>query len=193
MKTQDLYLQAVQQIKRGTPECVIWEGPVTREGYPRWRNQKLHRVMYRDFVGAVPAMRPLVRDCGELLCVNPAHMRVSDRKSGGHHWPSAVERFESRIRVGQAFRDLGSCWLWDVPDPNTGYGTIYDGARNVLAHRWSYEHHVAEIPDGMQIDHLCRNRICVNPAHLEPVTIQVNGERGRLARQGQDWIPGVAS
>jgi hypothetical protein len=48
----------------------------------------------------------------------------------------------------------------------------------VLAHRWAYEFLRAEIPEGLHIDHLCRNRACVNPWHLEPVTNRVNGLRG---------------
>lgn len=59
-----------------------------------------------------------------------------------------------------------------------GYGRFWLEGKNVLAHRWSYEHHVAEIPEGLVIDHLCRNHGCVNPDHLEPVTISENTIRG---------------
>jgi hypothetical protein len=48
-----------------------------------------------------------------------------------------------------------------------------------MAHRWSYEYHVGPIPDGLQLDHLCRVRRCVNPWHLEPVTNRVNSQRGK--------------
>lgn len=68
------------------------------------------------------------------------------------------------------------CWQWDVLG-SEGYGSFHDG-RPGLAHRWSYEHHVGPIPAGLVIDHLCRNRGCVNPAHLEPVTDRVNSLRG---------------
>jgi hypothetical protein len=51
------------------------------------------------------------------------------------------------------------------------------------AHRWSYEYFIANIPSGLDLDHLCRNRACVNPWHLEPVTNEVNVKRGADARR----------
>jgi len=81
-----------------------------------------------------------------------------------------------------------SCWLWAAPDASLGYGQFWIGTRKVYAHRWIYEFCVGSIPDGLQIDHLCRVRHCVNPDHLEPVTVRENILRGeglpaRLARQ----------
>ncbi len=69
------------------------------------------------------------------------------------------------------------CWLWiGNVDPSTGYGRF--GHLNESAHRASYEMHVRPIPEGLQIDHLCRVRCCVNPKHLEPVTREENLRRG---------------
>lgn len=70
------------------------------------------------------------------------------------------------------------CWEWGGVIHGGGYGVISSGRNTQLAHRWSYEHHVGEIPEGLVIDHLCRNRSCVNPAHLEPVTNEENLRRG---------------
>lgn len=68
----------------------------------------------------------------------------------------------------------GGCWLWTAGMDTNGYGNFRWGGKMGKAHRYSYELHVGPIPDGLQIDHLCRVRNCVNPAHLEAVTIREN-------------------
>jgi hypothetical protein len=74
--------------------------------------------------------------------------------------------------------DDNGCWNWNLyVSPSTGYGFLTTGGRRHLAHRVSYESLVGPIPDGLQIDHLCRNRRCVNPEHLEPVTGSENCNR----------------
>ena len=70
------------------------------------------------------------------------------------------------------------CWLWTAAANGRGYGTFWSEGKNVLSHRYAYERWVGPIPDGLQIDHLCRVRNCVNPGHLEPVTSRENTLRG---------------
>jgi len=70
--------------------------------------------------------------------------------------------------------DERGCWIWDKPHPETGYGQFRGG----LAHRWSYEFFRAEMPQDLDIDHLCRNRACVNAWHMDPVPSGVNILRG---------------
>ena len=70
------------------------------------------------------------------------------------------------------------CWLWMGGSRGGGYGAFWDGTRRVRAYRYAYELLIERIPTGLDLDHLCRNHGCVNPAHLEPVTTKVNILRG---------------
>lgn len=92
-------------------------------------------------------------------------------------------------------RALGrDCWNWPARVDRDGYGRVMWNGRSCLAHRVAYEVMSGPIPDGLQLDHLCRNRACVNPAHLEPVTQAENAARGVYARQthcvaGHEYTP----
>lgn len=71
-----------------------------------------------------------------------------------------------------------TCWNWKGT-LSKGYGKVYvQGNKSKSAHRFIYEMLVGEIPEGFELDHLCRNRSCVNPKHLEPVTHLENVRRG---------------
>jgi len=83
-------------------------------------------------------------------------------------------RFWSKVD----FDGPGGCWLWTASISSKGYGQSYFKGVTVIAHRLSYELLIGPIPDGLQIDHLCRVRHCVNSDHLEPVTPMVNALRG---------------
>lgn len=88
--------------------------------------------------------------------------------------PEQLVRFESKVHV----EPNTGCHMWIAATTGAGYGAIKIDGRMALVHRLSYEHHVGVIPTGLQLDHLCRQRCCVNPEHLEPVTCQVNTLRG---------------
>lgn len=70
------------------------------------------------------------------------------------------------------------CWTWQQGKTGQGYGLVSVNKRHELAHRNLYEQVKGSIPVGMELDHLCRNRDCVNPDHMEPVTHAVNIRRG---------------
>lgn len=73
--------------------------------------------------------------------------------------------------------DPSGCWLWTGTRQMTGYGRFPIGRGSVPAHRFAYEQLACPVPDGLELDHLCRVRNCVNPAHLEPVTRAENNRR----------------
>lgn len=90
--------------------------------------------------------------------------------------PTAVQdRFWSKVDK----RGPDECWLWTGSLNTPGYAALgVEGKTYNSAHRLAYEWLVGPIPEGMHLDHLCRNRSCVNPAHLEPVTCRENILRG---------------
>lgn len=83
---------------------------------------------------------------------------------------------EDRFWAKVDFTD--TCWLWTAGRFNGGYGSFLVDGRRTGAHRFAYELVKGPIPDGLEPDHLCRVRLCVNPSHLEAVTHSENARRG---------------
>ncbi len=75
------------------------------------------------------------------------------------------------------------CWQWMGYVDRDGYGRFR--CKQALGHRYVYEETYGGIPNGLEIDHLCRNRACVNPQHLETVTHEVNVKRGNYSQNGE--------
>lgn len=95
------------------------------------------------------------------------------------------------VRTGYPDRP-DTCWLWPGSKKLNGYGQIKFNGRLQLAHRVAYELHIGPIPDRLTLDHVCHERDCFNPRHLEPVTKAENQQnRARLAVNNTSGHRGV--
>lgn len=97
---------------------------------------------------------------------------------GERRWPVGTEAKWERVL---SLIDAGDCWEWTGYRDTQGYGGIWWDGRQWKAHRFIYTRLVGAIPVGLEPDHLCRNRGCVNPDHIELVTHQVNSLRSPTA------------
>jgi len=108
----------------------------------------------------------------------------------------AIERFKSKYIVNE----ISGCWIWTGAHCCSHYSkkwpyghfmsaTRSKGGKQVMAHRFSYEFYRGKIPDGLVLDHLCRNTLCVNPDHLEIVTRKENTNRGVIHERTKTHCP----
>lgn len=88
-------------------------------------------------------------------------------------------RLHAHVRHSESIAEgvKTACWLWVGRVDRAGYAQVKIGNRSPMAHRWAYELLVGPIPDGLTLDHLCRQPSCVNPDHLEPVSQRANNLR----------------
>jgi len=86
--------------------------------------------------------------------------------------PKDLQRFWLKVEK------TNTCWEWKGGLQGPRYGSFWFNGKQIRAHRFAYELFKGEIPNGLQIDHLCRNRACVNPEHLEIVSCKENVLRG---------------
>lgn len=89
----------------------------------------------------------------------------------------------------------GNCWLWPYAVNKDGYGKLRKNKQNYEAHRFMYQTLKGNVSEGLELDHTCKNKLCVNPEHLEPVTHAVNCQRKSQSKLDQgkvNWIRKMA-
>ena len=186
--------------------CIEWTGAKDPKGFGRLhvgsrtdgtrRMALAHRWVYtlENGLGAVPHGLQIVHLCGNKACVAPTHLSpllrresLPARPARRAANPSVAERFWAKTRIAAdcvcrictaTGEPAEKCIVWTAAEKANGYGAFWNGTRTLRAHRFAYELAIGPVPDGLELDHLCRIRNCVNPAHLEPVTREENRRRG---------------
>ena len=114
---------------------------------------------------------------GPVACPGPGDWQAASGGRRNGKSPVPRRRKIALAPTPMRFHNGTPCFPWPGL-PSFGYGRIEIDGRNVQAHKAVYERAVGPVPEGMVLDHLCRNRICVNPDHLEVVTLGENTLRG---------------
>ncbi len=101
-------------------------------------------------------------------------------KNGTPHIPKGQRNSAERCKLYYVKTMESGCWVWTGKIAKNGYGCVTFDYKSMGAHKFFYEQTKGAVPKGLHLDHLCRNKACVNPDHLEPVTCRTNTvERGR--------------
>lgn len=136
------------------------------------------RSEYYKEKGCIDGLRPQCKDCCGIRRRNGKPRTLTIIR--GHPYLTIIARLFEKISINPeiAFRGV-PCWMWTASKDKKGYaqfgiGNTWQGR----CHRITYKMFVGPIPEGLQVDHLCKRTSCVNPVHLEAVTGDVNYHRG---------------
>lgn len=87
----------------------------------------------------------------------------------------------------------GECWLWPYAINSQGYGQLQISKKRYEAHKWMFEQIKGPVPHKSELDHICRQRSCINPEHLQPVSHAENCRRGYNAKLNEDKVRAIKS
>lgn len=181
-----------EKVDKQPDGCWLWKFARNGAGYGIFSVTSRHPVGAHRFARTLLGLPDInVRNvCGQNHCVNPDHWKLPESHKLRTPKPPPEEvyrrRFLSRIRkvVRVPALGRGACWEWQASLTKGGYGRFVVGGRKArrfdYAHIYAYTTFVGPVPDGLELDHLCRNRRCCNPDHLEAVTHQENLARSPI-------------
>lgn len=154
------------------PEC---GRPVLSRGLCSGHYQRAKRTGFLKRVKPVGHQTCTIPACGqEVFGHGLCSMHYTRQRRYGatdDPRPSAAARFWGKVDQSDG---PDACWLWLGKRNHDGYGVFWFQRRDWMAHRWAYTQSVGAVPNARELDHLCRVRACVNPAHLEAVTAREN-------------------
>jgi HNH endonuclease len=175
---------------RSDSECWNWTGSFSKSGNSGaggWSpgksglSDKTHRAVWQMTYGEVPEGKRIKRTCGNLRCCNPKHLTLSSELE---------ERFWSKVDKTPGL-GKGDCWFWTGEVKQSGYGQFRPDPKkpHTPAHRVAWElANNSKIPEGKVILHLCDQRCCVNPSHLQPGTAFEN-VHDMISKGRSNFIP----
>ena len=162
--------------------CWLWTGARTADGHGAMhvtgKTWYVHRLAHELWVGPIPEGLWVLHRCNTPTCCNPKHLYAGKSKA------SLEERLLRRIE-----KQENGCWIWQG-DIKNSYGCIVIANHRRAVHRIAYELWVEQpIPKGLQVQHLCNNRLCCNPAHLVVGTASENARHLIECRRKRALMP----
>jgi hypothetical protein len=167
--------------------CWIWQRAKNSAGYgKKWHNGKIvdaHRIYYMAHKGNIPEGMVIHHVCSNKSCVNPDHLEIVTQSQNLKLATRSLNPRKHQVRKSKKSSrkdeeyivESGTgCWLWQGPLSHGGYGVTNKNGKSMLAHRLYYENIYGPTPHGLDLHHVCHNRDCVNPDHLQPMTRKEN-------------------